>query len=831
MHQHPRPSTRAQPPAPMPSPNPSRQSNPRDTMSHRTYSSEDLSSSSQPVRSSDGKEQTSKDRANLVVQHFFTKAALIICSSRVSLPPAMSKTGEAKIDRWFNTLIEETDMLNQDLQEWRSMDATVERPAPLVIDVYLDTAQLAPNQTLVAIDEEGKPWDVSETLRRLEASAPTPQNHTLSTFVYERWTISLDNASSVSPATLNEPAPSFYKKGVITCRALCTYARLLPAWKLRTRLEKQAATGPATLRPRYRVSDGSLAEKSRVDTLSCSIFPSDKRPTETYRFAPLHCPLGSLNISVTYRKNLDLQVELSERLISARMAGHERPDSRLSGESSRERTSMDQERPSLRSQPSKYSSSFQRTTQRSANMGSSPRTSTLREPADRPLSAQAIETSQPSPSSQQDEQLRRYSSQSLRDREASRFTPSSLREPNAFQRRPSVSFQPFKAGSLSSSPAAGNFLSSSPSSSVGRSAGNPLLAHARKSSLSTLPQMALRNPGAVAETAVGSSASSSPKPAPIQRYSSSFSNRRARFPSVSSSRVEEDNNSSGRASVSSTNRESSTLQEGEGGASSGSVQADEDNIADFLKLLDRNKGLSSLNKTDKASLSANSQRTAAQFSKFSRMKDSTAQLSESMQSSTMLQRSSSSSSRQLQNVPGMSPGLISTSSSPGKPISPHTPHIPAIPSRLSNNSITADYTRDRSRSRLSGTHIQPSGDGTRDVSSHPPTRGSGTPLSTAIDIPTSPRTFVSNRRSSSTTQQARARGVTNVEDQDAYGMRSASMPVAEGGRSELSLSELLSQGESGIGGSGGVGASSRRRNREGSGTVDDDEPLLFALAD
>ncbi|KAG9581032.1 hypothetical protein KCU86_g12375, partial [Aureobasidium melanogenum] len=464
-------------------------------------------------------------------------------------------------------------------------------------------------------------------------------------------------------------------------------------------------------------------------------------------------------------------------------------------------------------------------------MGSSPRTSTLREPADRPLSAQAIETSQPSPSSQQDEQLRRYSSQSLRDREASRFTPSSLREPNAFQRRPSVSFQPFKAGSLSSSPAAGNFLSSSPSSSVGRSAGNPLLAHARKSSLSTLPQMALRNPGAVAETAVGSSASSSPKPAPIQRYSSSFSNRRARFPSVSSSRVEEDNNSSGRASVSSTNRESSTLQEGEGGASSGSVQADEDNIADFLKLLDRNKGLSSLNKTDKASLSANSQRTAAQFSKFSRMKDSTAQLSESMQSSTMLQRSSSSSSRQLQNVPGMSPGLISTSSSPGKPISPHTPHIPAIPSRLSNNSITADYTRDRSRSRLSGTHIQPSGDGTRDVSSHPPTRGSGTPLSTAIDIPTSPRTFVSNRRSSSTTQQARARGVTNVEDQDAYGMRSASMPVAEGGRSELSLSELLSQGESGIGGSGGVGASSRRRNREGSGTVDDDEPLLFALAD
>jgi autophagy-related protein 13 len=73
-------------------------------MANRTYSSEDLSSGSPTVRSSDGKEQSLRDKANLVVQHFFTKAALIICSSRVSLPPAMSKTGEAKIDRWVRIL-------------------------------------------------------------------------------------------------------------------------------------------------------------------------------------------------------------------------------------------------------------------------------------------------------------------------------------------------------------------------------------------------------------------------------------------------------------------------------------------------------------------------------------------------------------------------------------------------------------------------------------------------------------------------------------------------------------------------------------------------------
>lgn len=103
MHQHPRPSIRTAASAATPHTNPSRSSNTRDTMSSRTYSSEDLSSGSQTVRSTDGKEQSVKDRANLVVQHFFTKAALIICSSRVSLPPAMSRNGEAKIDRWVRT--------------------------------------------------------------------------------------------------------------------------------------------------------------------------------------------------------------------------------------------------------------------------------------------------------------------------------------------------------------------------------------------------------------------------------------------------------------------------------------------------------------------------------------------------------------------------------------------------------------------------------------------------------------------------------------------------------------------------------------------------------
>ena len=119
---------------------------------------------------------------------------------------------------------------------------------------------------------------------------------------------------------------------------------------------------------------------------------------------------------------------------------------------------------------------------------------------------------------------------------------SSLRSADAppYQRRTSVSFQPFKAGSLSSSPAPGPAVPPSPSSSIGRPSSslgrtttstNALTQPRNRTSLTALPQTALRAPSLPNETAIASSASSSPKPAPISRYSSSFGHRRSRFSS------------------------------------------------------------------------------------------------------------------------------------------------------------------------------------------------------------------------------------------------------------------------------------------------------------
>ncbi|PSK41856.1 Autophagy-related protein 13 [Elsinoe australis] len=782
MHQHPRPAPRSASSASTPQTNPQRTNNQRDDSTQRASSRQSLSSESGSGRSQESETGRTEDtttapnpdrqRLNLIVQHFFSKAALIVLNSRVNLPPAQTREGEIRLDKWFNTWIRDTNVLSQDLNEWKNMDAGQRMPSSLTVDFYIDLNQHPQNQALVAIDDDHKRWDVAKSLdnyAQKQNLASTPK-----TIVYERWTISLEDPSVSPTSQIKDAAPNIYKKGVVLLRSLYTYARLLPAWKFARRISKQAGNGVLP-KPKFRLSKGSVHSGS--DTLAWPLTNDVGAVTEDYHFSRLPCAFGSLRVSVKYRTNCNFELDAAERLLSAQIAtgsGSAESASRT-GSTSDELASDSRYKPWIR---------------------------------------------MPSAEGREELPVRGGS-----DARAGSGSKSSLRSEiisSSMPRRTSVSFQPFKAGSLSSSPAGGVPLSASPNNPLGRPVGTAPSSHSRsRSSLNTLPQQALRNPGIANETAIASSASSSPKPAPIQRYSSSFQNRRARFPSSQGTTKTEEDGSSSRGSVSSAQRASFALPENES-----SYQDDSESIGDFLKMLDKSsKQLPSFSRTDPASLAANSQRTVAQYSKFAKMRDSTAQLSDSMSSSLMLQRSSSSSSRQLSNVPGLVGGTaasISTSSSPsGKPISPHTPHMPAVPSRLSNNSI-ASYSRpatteDSNRTiRADSSHTTPN---------RPQTT---TPTARAIDIPNSPspRTFPVERRSSSVHNNARpaprliATGAVD-DDMMPFGLRSASLPSEE-----RNFAGRL-QG-SGAGGSGirGEGSGDMEQQEE-----EEEEPLLFDLGE
>jgi len=667
------------------------------------------------------------------------------------------------------------------------MDAVSGQHPSLCIEIYLDTKDLGPRQSLVIHDEQGKRWDVAEALNVPVESTSRPSSRVgkSTQLVLERWKIHIGDKSTVHPSDLNEPLPNVYKKAVVLFRSLYTYLHFLPAFKYYKSISKQPTNHP-TLKLNFRISNGDF-KSPRPDTLNVPLYPAMESVIETQTFAPSNSPIGPLCISVQYRTNCELSVDDSESLLSSHFIGL---DNTYLEQTNRELTQVPGSLPVNKvhshgtpdlGQAYGSMSTFH---QAGAPIGTSPM-SALRAARDMPSSPMESPPQRLPPN----HRTAQGSKSSLRSTEAP-----------TYQRRTSVSFQPFKAGSLSSSPAPISGIPASPGSSVGRpgsslgrtAAPNPLTQPRNRTSLTTLPQTALRTPSLSNETAIASSASSSPKPAPIARYSSSFGHRRSRFSSGGGSKLEDDNLSSGKGSVaSSQQRGSDVLNEGEG-ASSGSVKTDDENISDFLKLLEQKKDLKSFSKPDTASRDASMRKTTAQLSKYQRMREPYNTLSDSVSSSMMLHRSSSSSSRQLSSVPPMVAGTsVSTASSPGKPISPHTPHTPAIPSRLSANSII-EYEPRRSRSRPS----QPRGEETAEVEE----RSESDEASNAIDIPTSPRPWNYPRRSSSVAQQPR----TIDDEPDLFGLRSASVPVDEGDRErdlerilapDLTPSELFAQTE------------------------------------
>jgi autophagy-related protein 13 len=652
------------------------------------------------------------------------------------------------------------------------------RPPPLVIEIYLDLAELSSSQSLVIVDDDGKRWNVAETLNPSSAAgARPPKNMDRATRVtLERWEIRLDGSPSDS-VMHPDKLSTVYKRGIPLFRSLFTYGRTLPSFKYTRRIARQPANQPA-LKLKYEINSGRF-KTPRRDTLAVPFLPGDERVTEHYSFEPLQCSAGTLNCSVTYRTKCEFRVDDSESLLSSHFMGLDdhyfRPS--LAGRqqepvvvpSSVPNTRKDYAE-DVREQGQAYGSlsTFHRT---GHTLGSSP------------LSAMRAVRDDNSNSSVETPPQRippNHRSQGSRSSLRSEAGPSSVR-------RPSVSFQPFKAGSLASSPALN--APPSPSSSAGRAiyGVNPLAQARKRNSLTTLPQQALRTPSIPNETAVTSSASSSPKPAPINRYSSSFSHRRTRFSSTGS-KGDDDQNSSGKQSASSSAQpDSGLLNEGQQGGSSGSMpQTDDDNLKDFIALLEQKKDLKSFNRDSEAVRDASMRKTTAALSKFRGMRDSNAVLSDSLSSSLLLHRSSSSSGRQLSSVPSMVHGTsVSTSSSPGKPISPHTPHTPAIPSRLSNNlaiDYNAEYTEPR-RSRRSSRRRDIVETTREEDSSDTTSRGRGT---TPMDIPTSPRAWPYPRRSNSVSQQQQR---ALEEEPDVYSIRSASLPTED--RTELSMSELL----------------------------------------
>jgi autophagy-related protein 13 len=625
----------------------------------------------------------------------------------------------------------------------------------------------------VILDENGKRWDVRESLLALQGTRAKPHQSGNEEIVLERWRIELGEATSRPPSDLGSILPTVYKKSIVLFRSLFTYSKFLPAWRFCKR-NKTLRQSPA-LQIKYRVMDGSTSRGGfSLDNLTAPLSEGNEKVVDTYSFGVTESPAGPFTVQVTYRTNCDFRVDDSEALLSSRFMGADdeifRPSlpsediNRLNPEVGSvpvERRTM--ENPDV----TRAYGSLSTFHQVGPATGASP-ISALRALRDSGAGS-------PSPTESHKKLL--PSGKPVPSGRAAQIVGET--GSSNFQRRPSISFQPFKAPPLSASPA----LADSPLGVSPRNVSSRIPTGTSADSRFMPPPSSAasaRRPITIAsEQAISSSNSASPKPAPLSRYSSSFSHRRGRL-SAGANRIDDDNISSGRASATSSNAQpgSGLLAEATG-TSAESIHADDENISDFLKMLDSKKDL--MNTSTTASTQAGARQpnpTATALARFRGMRDSNAALSDSMSQSMHLHRSSMSSSKQLSGVPPMVVGTsISTASSPGKPISPHTPHTPhtpAIRSRLSSNSVADDIDIDH-RPRIPRIeHDSP-------LEEHPSMESTRGPSSTAgaIDIPTSPRIFNPAYRRSSSAAQRRPPVTSDDDEIFPFGLRSLSLGADE----------------------------------------------------
>ncbi|WQF86270.1 Putative HORMA domain superfamily protein [Colletotrichum destructivum] len=786
MHQQARPAPRVSSPASAPQTNPARTNNPREGI----LGARDRASSGASGRDSVAPSPTAETppgavsadavkKLDQIIQNFHTKAASLVLQSRMKLKPIYTTrgSGNKKLNKWFQIETEEFDDFKEELRIWRNCGSFENKPLPLIIETYLDTSRLTPSQSLVIVDENGKRWDVMEALNSSDLSddgRPVPSKRNTEV-VLERWRIELKTIPTTDLDDFGPTLPTIYKKSIVFFRSLFVATRILPGWKFsQTSLTKGVHP---SLEPRCRIRTGE-PDTGGLDRLRHPLYDGRPDVVTDYVFGDLEVPVGRFYASVTYRNECNFRVDDSEALLSSRFMGVDENFFKPSLPQRRESTRRND--PEVGSLPSH---------RRSRNLSDIHQTygslSTFH--GDGPLGTSPIsalkavrppgsDTSSP-PSSVPTGNVPNPPSSLPVAGLASR---PSMKGFGSTGRRPSVSFQPFKAGSLSGSPVPRMLDSESPASPVSRAAAlNALTQPRNRTSLTAGMPASLRGGPPPAETAVVGS----PRPSSTSRYSSSFTHRKGRLSFGGASKAGDDEQgSSGRQSLSSSSVAqpgSGLLAEAGGGGSSGSLQTDDDQISDFLKALDSKKTLKSFESGKRGEGATN--RTVAQLSRFHLMKESNNALTDSMTSSMQMQRSSSSSSRQLSNVPSMAaPASVSVSSSPGKPLSPHTPHTPAVPSRLSENSII-NYNTSQPRSE----RTNPSAENTQLPREDTITQD-GT---TAIDIPISPRIGTHPRRSSSVAQQNRA--MVDDDDGDLAFAANRSISLGAEDREPPTLSMLL----------------------------------------
>ncbi|KAF8955899.1 autophagy protein 13, partial [Entomortierella lignicola] len=209
-----------------------------------------------------------------------------------------------KTSKWFNLELEDLDIYKEDAKFWRAA-AITDSPPPMLVELFLDTSELSSNQMLVLMDDNNRKNKVDITGPSSVSSTPLGQGRARKNIILESWSLTLSNSP---PDPVPEP-PVVYKKSIIFFRSLFAYMRLLPAYQLYRRLRKQEYP----LKIGFRVSRGhspdeSIFRDSEIGMEVPLIEGETRSMLSEYRFGQVETPIG----------NCEFHVDESEAVLNSR---------------------------------------------------------------------------------------------------------------------------------------------------------------------------------------------------------------------------------------------------------------------------------------------------------------------------------------------------------------------------------------------------------------------------------------------------------------------------------------------------------------------------------
>ncbi|KAF9111506.1 autophagy protein 13 [Mortierella sp. AM989] len=278
----------------------------------------------QPTLPSRNQKADQIKKADQILQNFYVKVIQIVVLARVTHPDPHAGIAQKKgslrgaslikkTSKWFNLELEDLDIYKDDAKFWRAA-AVTDSPPPMLVELLLDTSELSSNQMLVLVDENRK-FKVDITGPSSAASTPLGQARTRRNIILESWSLTLSNTP---PEPVPEP-PIVYKKSIIFFRSLFAYMRLLPAYQLYRRLRKQNYP----LKIGFRVSRGQTPDESIFRDSEIGIeVPLIEGETRSnlseYRFGQVETSIGAFMLKVTYRSNCEFHVDETEAVLSSR---------------------------------------------------------------------------------------------------------------------------------------------------------------------------------------------------------------------------------------------------------------------------------------------------------------------------------------------------------------------------------------------------------------------------------------------------------------------------------------------------------------------------------